>query len=795
MFKNYLIVTFRNLLRSRTFSLINIVGFALGLIVFLIIGLYVVDDLSYDRMHQNADRIYRLLTVDSGSNQTYAVTSGALTRALPGGIPEVEATTRVFNFGSIDLSILGVEGQAGIQRRVLGTDSSFFKVFDFELIEGKRNEQLRAPTDVAISDEVAHAMFGDEPAIGKTIEVPGQPTVMVTGVFRKPPVNSHLQFDVLVPAIPNDQNRIWWESWDNVAGYGYLRASEGSNQKELEQKIVQFARKNGFAELYRPELQPLLDIHLGSNNLVFDFLNSNKNDKTRILILSVIALMTLLIASINFINLSSARAMKRAREVGMRKVVGANRTQLIGQFLGESVILTLISLVIAAGTVQLVLPKLTGFLGKQLAYSVFSNPTLLFALIGSTILVGLLAGIYPALVLSSFKPVSVLKGNFKSSGHGIAFRRVLVVAQFAISIALISSVLLVNQQLHYVMNMNLGYNIDQQYALFTFNDEVARSRDALISRLQNTTGVLKVGSANYLPGNTPARYDVLPEGKSDDKDAQTFNRLQVGPGFIDVYDIQIVDGRGFSVEYADSDKSVILNETGVRALGMTDPVGQTIYLGNTSGGHDPRTIVGIVRDFHLASAHSMVSPLVLEYLPHGGGVVTVKLAAGDIQPALKRVRAVWDDMFKDVNENGVFVDRAFRRQYNEDRNFSQKVSIFTILAILIASLGLLGLTAYSTEQRKREIAVRKVLGSGEMRLLRLLTSDIIRWVLIANVIAWPLAWLAMTRWLDTFVYRISISLWPFIGAGIAAMVIALATVSLLTVRATRINPVAALRQE
>jgi len=800
MLKNYFMIAVRNLFRNRIYSLINIVGFALGLAVFLIISLVVIDDLSYDRFHSDAANTYRFLTTNRSTRNVNAITSGALTKEVGASIPEAIATTRVFGFGQIDLSQFGgPESEQGVNRRVLGTDSTFFKVFpSFEILEGDPDKQLKTPNTALVTREVARALFGDENPLGQTVNSEtGNFQVTITGIVMDCPKNSHIQYDIIVPALVNENNSVWWESWDNVAGHGYLRAQPGTSEQDLETKIQQTAELNGMNEQYLPSLQPLSEVHLGSTGYRFDVLNFGKSDRTQVVMLSAIAMLTLIIAAFNFINLSSARAVKRAREVGMRKVVGANRSQLMIQFLGESIMLTTISMVLAGIIVEAILPSLTQFLGKEVTYTLSNSPLLILALLGVSIVVGLLAGIYPAIVLAGFKPASVLKGAFQSSRQGVFMRQALVVCQFAISIALIVSVLIVLGQLKYVTTMDRGYSLDQVATTFTFNQQVAPQRDAYISRLKQVPSILAVGSTNNMPGfRTTGRIEGRPEDSITDENNISFYNFTIGDNFIPALDIKLVAGREFSADgQGDLDGNIIINTTAMRALGWEDPIGRRIIVQDVNGNEVYKTIVGVVKDFHITNARQPMEPLYMEYAQGGGGFVFFRIQGGQITETMDEVRAIWEEMFPDVQFFSAFADDVFNQQYNDDRNFATKVGVFSGLAIVIAILGLIGLTSYSTEQRRREIAVRKVLGSGEVRIITLLTSDFVKWVVLANAIGWPVAYFAMKRWLADFVFRVQIGPMPFIIAGLIAIVLAALTVSVLAWRASLMNPANVLRQE
>jgi len=801
MLKNLFLVAIRNLRRNKLYSLINILGLSLGLAVFILISLILLDDLTYDRFHEDKSNTYRLVTNNKSSGKVDGITSGALIKECAATLPEIKTIGRVHQFGTVALTFFGAdESEAGIQRRIVGADSNFFKIFPaFKLLEGDPDHQLIDPNTGVITRDVARALFGDENPIGQVVrqDENDENGFTITGIISDCPRNSHLQYDIIASALINEQNAVWWESWDNIAVYGYLRTQDGADPRELEAKMLEVGLNKGLNEQYIPTLQPLLDIHLGSTEIGFDGINYGKSDRSQVLVLGIIAVLTLLIASINFINLSSARAIKRAREVGMRKVVGANRNQLMGQFLGESVLLTLIAMIIAAVVVQLVLPALSNFINKEIAFTLLNTPLLIVVLLVAAVVIGLLAGVYPALILAGFKPISVLKGAFRSSAQGVAIRRILVVIQFAISISLIACVIIVLQQLDYIRNRNLGFNVDQTLMTFTFNQNIAPHRATFMEEILKIPTVEAAGTTNSMLGqNVYARYEGRGEDSMTGENSISFCRMVIGHTFIPAMKIELINGRNFELASGDDGQSVILNETAIHELGWEDdPIGKRIILLEPTGEEIPHTVIGVAKDFQFSDARTKIDPMMMEYDPNGGGFVAFRVSGGAVEESIEKVREVWESMFPDNDFFYQFLDERIDRMYNNDKNFATKIGVFSLLAIIIASLGLLGLTSYTTEQRRREIAVRKVLGGSEGNIIMLLTTDFLRWVMLANLIAWPVAYYAMGKWLDEFEFRMALNLSPFLIAGFAALVIAVITVSGLAWRASRTNPAEVLHQE
>jgi len=804
MLKNYFLVALRHLLRNRTYSIINIAGFGLGLAVFLIISLYVIDDLSYDRFHKHADQIYRIWSLEKSRENTfsrYAISSGALTKMLPEVSPDVIAGVRTQQRGRPTLVKAGEaidpENENNVNAFAMAADSSFFEVFDFELVQGDPKLVLREPGTGVISEEIAQRIFGDENPIGQVVTGGDGFDVTINGVFKDIPRHSHIQTQLVLPLLVNEQNVVWIESWENISTVNYLRLAEGADAGALirlmDQLVIEYTSK----VVFQPRLQKMTDVHLHSQGMEFDFINQNPGDITRVYALSIIALMVLVIASINFINLSSARATKRAREVGMRKTVGALKSQLLFQHVGESILMTMIATILALVIAGIALPYLEDYIGKELVLNIMESPFLLLGFLGVSFLVGTLAGIYPALVLSSFKAIDVMKGDFGRSRQGTYIRRFLVVFQFAISIALVTSVLLVINQLKHLRSVDLGYNRDQVVIVPIFGRDIGQQRQTFTEELRRLPAVKGVGSSFSLPGNRPGRFEVFFEGKLADPDnAVMFNGGGFDEYFLETMEIGLVQGRSFSRDFpADTLDAIILNESAARIAGWDDPIGRTLEFLDAQENRNPMRVVGVVKDFQFQDPRILIEPTMYFYNFQGGGFQYIRLAGGSIEDGLATLEETYRSVFGDRPFNSFFLDDQFNNQFNEDRQFASEIAVFSSLAIIIACLGLFGLTAYSTEQRKKEIAVRKVLGSGDTKILLLLSKEFLRWVIIANLLAWPLAHFGMKKWLDTFVHRADFTPWPFVLAGLGALLIAMMTVLSLSLKAARTNPAKSLRQD
>ncbi len=798
MLKNYFKIAFRNLLRQKTYSFINIFGFAIGLAVCLIISFYVIDDLTYDNFHDKPENIYHMLTVDNSEADgalSYSITSGPLMAGLADNIPEVIAATRLSGFGRVNIGQVIENPEEQIEDQILSlalvADTDFFNVFSFKILSGEKEDPLQNLSGVYLTPEIAEAVFPGEDPIGKPIVVGRLEDAFVAGIVEAPPVNSHLQFGVIVP-LNIERNAVWWDSWENLSLTGYFRLHPNADPTQVNQKITSYARAGGFAEVFEPDMQPLRDVHLGSSHLRYDFMNTGKNDRMKVYTLAIIAIFVLIIASINFINLSSARAARRAREVGLRKVIGGNRNQLFWQFLGESVIITFIAMILALAMFEVALPHLNNFLQKNLTLNLIENYQFTIFIILTSILVGILAGIYPALILSGFNPLSVIHGNFKSSKKGVLLRRVLVVGQFAVSIALIIAVFIVLDQIHYLNSIDLGYNRKNIAILPNFINEQG---PVLKEKIENLTSVESVGTIGNMPGGTLVRLEVVPQGHDMEK-GMMFDRLLIDNDLVETLKFKLLEGRDFSEDFiSDVENAILINETAMKTLGWDNPIGKKIVMIDENEAQLERTIIGVIKDVNFTTVRRKVNPMVLvhsgEFVPR----LLIKLKPENQEFALQEITRIFHESYPDSNLNILFFDDFFNFQFRQDRAFAINIAVFSILAILIACLGLFGLASFTTQQRQREIAVRKVLGSSVKSIVYLLTKEFARWVLIANLIAWPLAYYGMSKWLENFVYRTSFNPLIFVAAGVVALIISIFTISFQTIKAANINPANALQYE
>ncbi|MBS1751753.1 MAG: ABC transporter permease [Bacteroidetes bacterium] len=811
MLKNYLKVAFRNLWRNKIFSSINIIGLATGICCFILIALYVTDELSYDRFNVNAENIYRVdADINFGGNALkLAVSSDPMGATLKKDYPQVQEYTRIY---ASEGSKLIKKGNEYIDEdKIAYADSTLFNVFTLPALEGDTKTALNEPNTIVISETAAKKYFGTIHATGKTLEVEMKP-YKVTAVIKDIPHNSHFHFDFLL-------------SMKNVAyGFGnflshnfhtYILLKPGTDYKVFEKNFDQVIEKYIFPQAkqfmqiasmdeFRSagnkleyHLMPLLDIHLHSAR--WPELDTNSNIQY-VYIFSAVALFILLIACINFMNLSTARSASRAKEVGIRKVLGTERKNLIRQFLTESTVMAVISLFIAVMAAWLVLPLFNNISAKSLSLGSILNGPVMLLLIALPVFVGLVAGSYPAFFLSGFKPIVVLKGKINTGFKKSSLRSALVVFQFFTSIVLIIGTVVIYKQLNYIQTTNLGFNRDQVLIINAAGALNNENSDAFKNEVLKMPGIISGTISSYLPvassrtDNTYSKDAVM-----DAKNALSMQTWVVDYDYIKTMGMQIVKGRNFSKDFGTDSSGIILNEAAVKVLGYVDPIGKKIYSSFQDGSNNPLslktyTIVGVVKDFHYESLRQNIYPLSLR-LGHNSGNVSFKVSTKNLQELVKIVEAKWKIIAPGMPFSYRFMDEAFDNIYRAEGRIGKVAVIFSMLAILIACLGLFGLVTYMTEQRTKEIGVRKVLGASVPNLVVMLSKDFLKLVFIAAVIAFPVAWWAMRSWLQDFAYRISIEWWFFLLAATIALVIALATVCFKAIKAAMANPVQSLRTE
>lgn len=803
MFKNYLKTAWRNIRKNKLFSAINILGLSIGIALCFIIMLYVQDELSYDRFNKNADNIARVVfKADiNGGKINESVSMPPVAETMKRDFPQVLDATRIHE----NSSKITYKGKVFKNDRFANVDANFFGIFTFTMIKGDPKTALLQPNTVVMTQSTAKKYFGNEDPIGKTIIKTADDNIpyMVTGIIEDMPVNSHFHFDMLgsMKSLPH----AYEDTWMSGSFHTYLLLKPGTDIKQMEAGFPAMVKKYMGPAIQQAlglslddfitkgnslgfTLQPLNDIHLNSNTTT-EF--EPGGNQMYVYIFAGVAIFMLLVACINFINLSTAGASKRAKEVGVRKVAGSGRFQLIKQFLSESILITFLALLIAFVIVQLALPVFNDISGKQLSFDV--KPIIAF--IGLGLIVGIIAGIYPAFYLSSFKPIAVLKGRLTTKNKSFGLRSGLVVFQFFLSVTLIIGTIVVYQQMKYIQNKDLGFNKEQiitipnSYALG--NNEKAFKEDMLQDPriISATTSWYKpVGPTNY---NNALAY---PQGNEN----LIVNGVDfhIDEQYIPTMGMQMISGRNFSKEFPTDSFGIILNETAAKAFGWNNATAldKTIIRQNSEKGRNiPYHVIGVVKNFNFKSLHEAVSPLYMSLYPEGGLIFKTKTT--DVAGLLAAMKAKWDSYKTEEPFTYNFMDDLFSKTYATEQKTGTILNLFAVLTIFVACLGLFGLVTYTAEQRKKEIGIRKVLGASVTQVTEMLSKEFLKLVLIASLIAFPAAWWAMKKWLESFAYRIEISWWIFAVAGLAAVVIALLTVSFQAIKAALANPVKSLRTE
>jgi len=799
MFKSYLKIAFRNLGRNKSYTLINITGLAIGIAVSFLILLYVVHEFTYDRHLKNHENIYRVAAkVEVQGNQfEIAQAMGPLAPALKQQFPEVETAGRTY----IEFPFLAFEDKVFYEENVYYADQEILDIFSPFWIKGDRENALRAPFSIILTAEIANKYFGDSDPIGKVIKWNGRDDYTITGIVKKLPENTHFQFNLLASFTTLEKQGVPGPPLDRWIGYNYktyVVLRNGVSGAVLEAKFPallqantdEMAEKLGLkCELF---LQPITSIHLFSKLEG----ESGGGNITNLIIFAAIALFILLIACINFMNLATARSSGRAREVGVRKVLGADRGTLIRQFLGESLLLSFLGLIVALFLVELFLPVFNRLIAQHLEFDLIGNWPLTLGLLGLTLLVGLVSGSYPALFLSAFQPVRSLQDSIHSGRGGRVFRSALVNFQFVISIGLICCTGVIYLQMNYVSNIDLGFNKEQLVVVPLQSRQIRTQHDVFKSQLMTLPGVVKTAGCSYYPGRGTSSTTAVFEGH-EQENPTVVSISEVDYDYLETMQMEIIAGRNFSREFSTDATGLIINETIVKQMQWQEPIGKTIAMLETRAGkpyNKPYTVVGVIKDFHFASLHEKITPHVL-LLPGSIRFVAARLRPGSVAATLEAMKTEWAALEPSRPFNYVFVDDKFDQLYRSEQRIGRIFIYFTILAIFIACLGLSGLASYTAEQKTKEIGIRKVLGASVSNVVLMLGQQFTRWVIFSSVLAWVLSFFIMHRWLQSFAYRTGMSLWIFVGASAGALILALITVSVQSVKAATADPIDSLRYE
>ena len=801
MIKNYFKTAYRSLLKNKGFTILNVAGLSVGLATCLLIVFYVVDELGYDKYNAKADRIYRI-SEDvrlNGNAQFAATTEEPLLDALKGNFPEIENGTRLIDANGLFISPTKFYmkiGNASIQeKKIVYSESSLFDVFTLPMIAGSPTTALSDPHSAVITENMALKYFNKTDVVGQTLTINDTSNYKITGVIKNIPAQSHFNYDFFLSfsSLPESKQHGWGYS----GMHNYLLLKPGANVKNLEAGIQKIVIKNSFSptawttggNYLRVVLMPLLDIHLKSDATY----ELQKNGSMQyVYIFSVIAIFILLIACVNFMNLSTARSSNRAREVGVRKVLGSSRGYLMAQFLTESTLVTLVSTIIAVILAIALLPLFNQMAGKELAITVQSMVWLLPSLLILVLIIGFLAGSYPAFFLSAFQPIDVLKGKIANGFKGGFLRSFLVVFQFSISIFLIIGTLVIYNQLNYIHSKSLGFDRSQVLVIKNTN-VLGNQADILKQEIRQLSGVVNTTMSSYTPtGDERLKTGLFPDQTIDIKKDVLSEFWTVDEDYLKTMGIKLIAGRNFSKQMATDTAAIIVNEAFVQRFGQKDPLNKTVY--RDSYGVQPYHIVGVVKDFHFESLRDKISPLVLIYAKDNGAL-SVRIHTANMAALLSQMQNKWKDLSPNQQFSYSFMDQDFDATYRSEQRVGTIFISFSTLAIVIACLGLFGLAAYAAEQRNKEIGIRKVLGASISGIVRMLSMDFIKLVFISIVVATPIAWFAMNKWLQDFAYRINIQWYILAIAGVTAIFIAFVTISFQSIKAALANPVKSLRSE
>jgi putative ABC transport system permease protein len=800
VFKNYVTIALRNIRKHRSYSFISIFGLAVGISCCLLILLYVIHEFGYDRYNKNFSRIFRLIEV---SEQRGRTTESAMVRVLPSfreEFPEVKEIARIYTYSWKEKALVSNGKQGYFEERFFLSVPSLFRVFSFSFVRGTPETALTDSKSLVITESVSHKYFGDEDPMGKTLFVKnlGPTDFRITGVIKDMPEQSHFHCDFIAD-MASGRDLFWKNFVKNNQSYTYILLTKGSSPSDLEAKFPKYLqtyfgdRAAGLAL----KLQPLSEIHLHSH--LGDEIEAN-GDITYVYLLSLLAVIILLIACTNYVNLAIARSISRSREVGLRKVLGANRSVLLKQFLSESVLTALIAVPAAILLAKLLLPAFNSILGKSLSFGQPGGMDFILGTAAVTILAGLISGVYPALVLSSYEPAVVIKTKSKSAKGATFIRKILVVAQYSVSVVLVICTLVVDGQMLFIQRMNLGFNKDQVLIVPLKDYESQQAYGALKTAWLQIAGVKSVTASGALPSAIRFRQSAWFEGISNDSEMGVIWD-DVDFDFLETYGIDLAAGRGFSHEFATDDRyAYIINETAAKAFGRTpsSAVGKKMTLSNQGlkrPSFDVGDIIGVVKDFHFMSLHNKILPLVLKINTEDLRYIGIRIRSGQIQNTLAFIKEEWRNILPGRPFDFSFFDTIVNGMYLPERRTAQIFGYSTVLSLILACLGLFGLASFSAAQRSREIAIRKVLGASPSALVRLLSAEFTEMVLVANIIGLPVAYIIASKWLNDFAYHIRFGPAFFLAAICLSFVIAMLSVSSQTAKAILKNPADTLRYE
>jgi putative ABC transport system permease protein len=792
MLKNYLKIAFRNLFRHKTFSFINIIGLAIGFTGFILIILWVQDELSYDKFHKNANNTY--LVLRTSNDKVSAITSKLLGPAIKSEIPEITNETDYAPLPEAFKPFLQYQGK-GFEELFALTDPHFFEVFNFKFIKGNPYTAFDDPNSIIMTEKMAKKYFGDSDAIGKSLIlnfVGIKKIVKITGVLADIPHNTQFQRNLILPLDFIKQFGANWDAWYNFSVQTFILTNGKIDKPELEKKILECENRHA-ANLKLGttgySLFPLSKIHLYSSNLEF-FVSTG--DIKYVYIFSVVAYLILLIACMNYINLTNAFSLKRTKEIAIKKVVGAKRIDLILQYYSETLIVTVASLCLSFLLVEMLLPLMNRLSGKQLSVN-YTNPEFIISVIIITFITIIVSGIYPAIFALRFRPVQILKGKYQNKSEGFNLQKGLVILQFALSIAILICTLVVMQQLKFIRNADLGYDKENIIDI-KVNGNIYDKYDAFKSRLLSNPEILSISRSEPMDGKSLSTTEGIDWGGKQKRFRAWL--LHVDPDFAKTYKIQIKEGRFYSDEYpSDETSAYVINETAEKEMGLQPAIGKEITVWGRKG-----KIIGVTKDFNFSSLRDLIEPVILR-IPDSNQrnifyrELSVRINPHTVNKSVKYVQDTWKSVFPGEPFNFYFVDESQNANYLAEQRMDDIFKYFSILAIFIACIGLYGLTAFMIERKIKDIGIHKVLGANVMKIVFMLLKKYLLWIIISNVIAWPVAYYFINKWLQSFAYRVELSWWMFILSGIIALAIALVTVSSQAIKAANTNPVDTLRYE
>lgn len=782
MFRNYILVTIRSLFRNKIYSLTSITGLAVGMTSFILISLWVNDELSYDRFHEKTNSLYRIVDYEkysSGEEVNFSQNSALLGPILKSNYPEILSFTRYRRGHS---QVVDYKEKSFNQDGIVFADPSLFDLFSFRVAQGNKETILSDPFSIAITEEMADKYFGNEDPIGKTIQLDKRLDFTVSAIINNSPSNSHLQFNFIVPFTTIKEFGEDIDTWRSWAYATYILLDKKADYLKVSDKIKNVIIENEEASIATISLQPITDIHLNSSHI---WGLGGEGEMKYVYIFSIIAVFILLTACFNFMNLATARSSKRAKEVGLRKVIGAQRKEIILQFLLESLLISSISMVLSGFAISILLPTFNEFSLKEIQFTLLGNLHLIIFILGVVLSTGVISGLYPALFLSSFQPVNVLKGVFKTGRQGSSFRRILVTVQFILTISLIFGTLVINRQLNFIRNQKLGFNKDNVVSIDLPNNLQPKA-ELIKNEFKQNSEFLKISAATTAP-NRVGYSRIFSEWDGNHPDEQFLAHfLSADENYLSLFDMKIKEGRFFLKEFSSDNSAIVINEAAAKVMGMDEPIGKIL---------EGSEIIGVIKDYHFQSLHDKINPQIFYYNAENAKCLLIKLSSDNISKSLMALQKSWTSINPGYPMEFQFVDEHQEQMYMAETRVEKIINIFTFLALFIACLGLFGLTSFVSEQRTKEIGVRKVLGASILGILLLLNKEFTKWILFSNLIAWPVAYFGMSKWLHSFAYRIEINWWFFAVSGAVALSLSLMTVSVQTIKAALANPVESLRNE